>query len=167
MKKNEDIIKETAERNADTVYRLAYSQTKNRHDADDVFQEVFYRYVKKKPVFESLEHEKAWFIRVTLNLTKTQFKSFWKTKTAELTDNEDYGDSENGFDEKTVDRLYLQAALKKLPKKYRAVLHLFYYEELQTGEIADILQTSDCNVRKLLSRARKMLKEILEREALL
>lgn len=165
VKTNEDIIKEVSERNVDMVYRLAYSQTKNRHDADDVFQEVFYRYLKKRPVFESREHEKAWFIHVTLNLTKTQFKSFWKTKTAEFTENEDYGDSESGFDEKAVDRLYLQSALKKLPKKYRAVLHLFYYENLQTREIAEILQISDCNVRMLLSRARKMLKDILEREA--
>lgn len=165
MKKAEDIFKEVSERNADTVYRLAYSQTKNPHDADDVFQEVFYRYLKHRPEFESPEHEKAWFIRVTLNLTKTHFKSFWKTKTEELTETADYDGWESEFDGQAVDRIYLQTALKKLPKKYRAVLHLFYYEELQTRDIAKILKTSDVNTRMLLSRARKMLKEILEREA--
>ena len=56
-------------RNKDTVYRLARAGTKNPHDADDVFQEVFLRYLRKKPQFESEEHEKNWFIRVTVNCT--------------------------------------------------------------------------------------------------
>ena len=35
----------------------------NRHDADDIFQEVFLRYVRRGPVFASYEHGKAWFLR--------------------------------------------------------------------------------------------------------
>jgi RNA polymerase sigma-70 factor (ECF subfamily) len=34
---------------ADMVYKLAFAQVHNRTDADDVFQEVFLRYVRKKP----------------------------------------------------------------------------------------------------------------------
>jgi RNA polymerase sigma-70 factor (ECF subfamily) len=49
------------------VYRLAFARTGTKHDADDVFQEVFFRYVKKKPVFQDEEHRKAWLIRVTIN----------------------------------------------------------------------------------------------------
>ena len=44
----------------DMVYRLAYAQTRSRHDADDIFQEVFLQTVRKRPVFDSVEHEKAW-----------------------------------------------------------------------------------------------------------
>jgi len=36
----------TIKRNSDMVYRLAYSQMKNKNDADDVYQEVFLRYIK-------------------------------------------------------------------------------------------------------------------------
>ncbi len=162
---NEDTFKETLNRNSDLVYRLAFSQTKSQHDADDIYQEVFYRYLKRKPVFESEEHEKAWFIRVTLNCTKTEFKSFWKTRVFELSSVYESFLDETEFDETTVNQVYLQSALKKIPKKYRAVLHLFYYEEIETKDIAKILQISDSNVRMILSRARKMLKEILEREA--
>mgnify|MGYP002537126663 CR=1 FL=1 len=49
------------------VYRLAYAMTRSRSDADDVFQEVFLRYIRKPRRFESEEHRKAWFIRVTIN----------------------------------------------------------------------------------------------------
>lgn len=80
-------IIETIKKNSDMVYRLAFSQMKNKADADDVYQEVFLRFVNKKPSFCNENHEKAWFIRVTLNCAKTNLKSFWRTKTAELDEN--------------------------------------------------------------------------------
>ena len=58
----------------DMVYRLAYAQTRSRHDADDIFQEVFLQTVRKRPVFDSVEHEKAWLLRVTLNCLKSHWR---------------------------------------------------------------------------------------------
>ena len=49
-------------------YRLAFVQMKNKHDAEDVFQDVFLRYIAKPRIFESEEHRKAWLIRVTILL---------------------------------------------------------------------------------------------------
>lgn len=62
-----DEITEIITRNSHTVYRLAFAQMKNKNDADDVYQEVFYRFIRSAPVFDSPEHKKAWFIRVTLS----------------------------------------------------------------------------------------------------
>ncbi len=145
---------EVIRRNSDMVYRLAFSQMKNKDDADDVYQEVFCRYIKKKQKFESAEHEKAWFIRVTLNCSKTVLKFFWKTKISELDENMELID---------IEKKDLSHALLKLPKRYNAVLHLFYYEDLSVEEISEILKTSKANVRMLLTRSRRALKEILER----
>ena len=58
---------EIVARQGPRVYRLAFAQLRSKADAEDVFQEVFLRYVEKEPAFESQEHEKAWFLRVTLN----------------------------------------------------------------------------------------------------
>ncbi len=145
---------EVIRRNSDMVYRLAFSQMKNKDDADDVYQEVFCRYIKKKQKFESEEHEKAWFIRVTLNCSKTVLKSFWKTKISELDEN---------MELINIEKKDLSHALLKLPKRYNAVIHLFYYEDLSVEEISEILKTSKANVRMLLTRSRRALKEILER----
>ncbi|MBQ2973907.1 MAG: sigma-70 family RNA polymerase sigma factor [Clostridia bacterium] len=142
-------------RNSDMVYRLAFSQMKNKEDTDDVYQEVFLRYIKYRVDFKSPEHEKAWFIRVTLNCCKTVFSSFWRTKVTELDDN---------FETAEIDTDDLSYALEKLPKKYNAVLHLFYYEDLSVEDIAEILKISQPNVRMLLTRARRKLKEIIEKE---
>ena len=49
------------------VFRLALAHMKNKHDAEDVTQEVFLRYISKSRVFESEGHRRNWLIRVTLN----------------------------------------------------------------------------------------------------
>lgn len=52
---------------SDMVYRLAFARMGTKYDADEIFQEVFLRYLKKYPEFHDEEHEKAWFLRVTVN----------------------------------------------------------------------------------------------------
>lgn len=147
MKINQDTV---ISRQKDMVYRLAYSQCHQKDKADDIFQEVMYRYIKKKPVFHSFEHEKAWFIKVTLNCSKTFLMSFWNNKVEEIHD-EDLVIS--------MKKEYLSYYLHKLPQKYNAVLYLFYYEEYSTKEITDMLHLKDNHVRVLLNRALLQLKK--------
>ena len=54
----------------------------------------------------------------------------------------------------------LQAILS-LPKKYRLILHLYYYEDYDTKEIAGLLHMNEATVRTRLARGRKILKEVL------
>lgn len=146
-------MEEVIQREKDLVYRLAFSQCHQKDQADDIFQNVMYRYLKRKPTFESLEHEKAWFIRVTLNCSKTSLKSFWNNKIEEI-DEQTYI-----FEKKEID---LTPYLNKLPKKYNAVLYLFYYEGYSTKEMAKLLHIKENNVRVLLSRARNQLRREIE-----
>ena len=54
--------------------------------------------------------------------------------------------------------------VKRLPFKYRMVVHLFYYEEMSIEEIADSLNLKPSNVRTRLTRARRMLKDLLKED---
>lgn len=146
-------MEEVIQREKDLVYRLAFSQCHQKDQADDIFQNVMYRYLKRKPTFESSEHEKAWFIRVTLNCSKTSLKSFWNNRVEEI-DEQAYI-----FEKKEID---LTPYLNKLPKKYNAVLYLFYYEGYSTKEIAKLLHIKENNVRVLLNRARNQLRKEIE-----
>ena len=134
-------MEEVIQREKDLVYRLAFSQCHQKDQADDIFQNVMYRYMKRKPVFESLEHEKAWFIRVTLN------------KVDEI-DEQTYI-----FEKQEID---LTPYLNKLSKKYNVVLYLFYYEGYSTKEMAELLHIKENNVRVLLNRARNQLRKEIE-----
>ena len=146
-------MEEVIQREKDLVYRLAFSQCHQKDQADDIFQNVMYRYLKRKPNFESSEHEKAWFIRVTLNCSKTSLKSFWNNRVEEI-DEQAYI-----FEKKEID---LTPYLNKLPKKYNAVLYLFYYEGYSTKEMAKLLHIKENNVRVLLNRARNQLRKEIE-----
>lgn len=73
--RSDDSIETTIKENASTVYKLAYARMRNQSDAEDVFQEVFLRLVRRRPVFESKEHEKAWLIRVTSDLFRSCIQS--------------------------------------------------------------------------------------------
>ena len=57
---------------------------KNYADTEDIFQTVFLKYVLSSVLFESEEHEKAWFIRVTINACKDLLKSFFRSRTISL-----------------------------------------------------------------------------------
>lgn len=147
------------------VYRLAYSMVKNREDADDIHQEVFMRYLKYKPCFENLEHEKAWFIRVTVNQCKNWWKTAWKRRVVSLHEYEEESGDLADFEsaEEKMESGIIET-VKKLPQKYRIVIHLFYYEQLSVQEIADSLGMKAVTVRTWLTRARKKLSEMLKEE---
>ncbi|RFZ77664.1 sigma-70 family RNA polymerase sigma factor [Lacrimispora amygdalina] len=140
---------------SDMVYRLAFARTGTKHDADDVFQEVFLRYVKKKPVFVDEEHRKAWLIRVTINCSNNFWSSLWNKKTQELND-------EILFETKESINIYSE--LQQLPPKYREVIHLFYYENMSLEEISLALNRKNSTIRTQLTRARAMLKKFIKEE---
>ena len=149
-----EVDKHTAvEKYFDTVYRLALSQTKDAQRADDVLQEVFLRYIRTDKPFESEEHIKAWLIRVTINCAKSSFTNSWYKKTVPLTE-------DIAFEIPEQEELYNIVA--KLPKKYRTVIHLFYYEDLSVKEIAEITKSKESTVKSQLHRGREMLKSMLE-----
>ena len=145
----------TIRRCADTVYRLAYSYTRNRADADDLFQEVFLRYLRARPVFRDAEHEKAWFIRVTVNRARSFFHSAWRRRTQPL-------DSWAG--EVTGEERALDEALSCLKQPDRLVIHLHYYEGYSTEEIGALIGKKPSSVRSQLTRARARLRELLTEE---
>lgn len=154
--KNNLDIDEIIDKYADMVYRIALTQMKNVHDAQDIFQEVFLRLVKNIEHIQSEEHLKSWLIRVTLNCSKTNLMSGWRKHTQPLEEEQ----NQIAFETKEQSDLYIH--LQKLPKKYRTVLYLFYYEELSIKEICEISGQKESTVKSQLSRARSMLKEKLE-----
>lgn len=141
----------------DMVYRVAFSYTKNKMDAEDVAQDVFLKLLSAHPTFENAAHEKAWLLRVTINFSKNRLKSFWHTKTGALSDTLPYQDCPD------EDSGVLQAVLS-LPAMQRLAVYLFYYEGYSTAEIAPLIQKKEATVRSLLHRARAALKDQLKED---
>ena len=146
-------LEEAMERYQTMVFRLAYSYTRSRSDAQDMCQEVFLRYYSRRPIFASEEHRRAWLLRVTVNRCKSLLGSWWHRRTVPLDDRIPMPEPEYQW---------LDEALRQLPEKDRLVIHLFYYEDCSTREIARLMRTSEGAVRTRLTRARQHLGEILK-----
>ena len=67
----------------DMIYRLALQRTRNRADAEDVLQDVFFRCLRRAPEFESREHQKAWLIRAALNSSNSLLSSAFRRHRAD------------------------------------------------------------------------------------
>lgn len=136
------------------VYRLAYSYTKNKSDTDDIAQNVFIKLYKHKDILK-LDNDdiKKWLFKVTINECKSLFLSHWRIKVS-LFDDKDIKVSDSNND--------LLDVIANLNKKERIIVFLHYYEGYKIKEIAEMMKLSEVNVKVLLSRTRKKLKNMME-----
>lgn len=149
----EEYLKNIIDTYSDMVYRIALTRCANKENAEDVFQDVFLKFSEKNPKFQSKEHEKAWFIRVTINLTKNLYNSAWNKKVEELDEN-------IVFESKEENDVFTEVL--SLPQNYKTVIYLFYYEGYKVKEISEMINSSENTVKTWLSRGRDALKEKLE-----
>lgn len=143
------------DRYADLVRRVCMIHLKNHADTEDIFQTVFLKYVTGTTEFESEEHEKAWFIRVTINACKDLLRSFFRSRTVSLDDLLEQPDQVPEDHRKVLE------AVLALPDKYRDVVYLHYYEGYTAPEIGTILHKNPNTVYTLLTRARDELRKML------
>ena len=143
------------DRYADLVRRVCMIHLKNHADTEDIFQTVFLKYVTGTTEFESEEHEKAWFIRVTINACKDLLRSFFRSRTVSLDDLLEQPD------QVPEDYREVLEAVLALPDKYRDVVYLHYYEGYTAPEIGTILHKNPNTVYTLLIRARDELRKML------
>ena len=136
---------------AQDVFRLALSYLYHSQDAEDVCHSVFLTLVEKDvALFPG--SEKAWLLKCTANACKDLIKSLWKQNRDDLNENIVFLDARDRE---------LWAVVGTLPPKYRAVVHLYYYEGYNQEEIAKILGITRTAVQTRMQRARKLLEKEL------
>ena len=150
--RSEQDVNTTIEQYADTIARLCMVYLKNPADSEDISQTVFLKYALCDTVFESEEHKKAWLIRVTVNACRDLLKSFFHSRTVPL-DSLLQCPAELPQDNREV----LEAVLA-LPKQYREVIYLHFYEGYTAPEIGKLLKKNTNTVYTLLRRAKEILK---------
>lgn len=149
-------VRNLIEKYSDMVMKIAYQNSFNKSDSEDIVQEVFIKLIKNlETLGNNEEHIKAWIIRVTINVSKDYNKSSWNKKVCELIDNQ----SDYYFQ---TEEIGIFKELAKLKPVYRNTIYLYYYEGYKINEIAGILNLNENTVSSNLTRARKKLKGILE-----
>lgn len=141
---------EVYDKYANPLFRLAYSMVLSSHDAEDIVHDVYAKYFTKLPHFRDEEHEKAWFLRVTVNqchdfARKQKHRTY--TPLEEVITMAD-----------TKEDLGVLPAIFALDEKYKVVLLLHYFEGYSVEEIALALKLSVSAIKMRLSRGREQLK---------
>jgi RNA polymerase sigma-70 factor (ECF subfamily) len=157
----EQVVQEHSPR----VYRLAYRLTGNRHDAEDLTQEVFVRVFRSLSSYTPGTFE-GWLHRITTNLFLDQVRRKQRIRFDALPD--DAGDRlagsdpgpERAWEHNNLDH-DVQAALDTLPPEFRAAVVLCDIEGLSYEEIAATLDVKLGTVRSRIHRGRAALRQAL------
>lgn len=155
---NEQLFETVYSNYADMVYRLALSYLNHKEDAEDVVQDVFTKYMCGLHFPMDKEHEKAWFIRVTINQCHDSLRRRKHRTHTSLEETENLP----GYEQEMP--FMLQETLQNLPEKYKSVIILHYLEGFSVQEIAKICRISVSATKMRLSRGREILKNELEKE---
>lgn len=148
------------EKHFNMVWHICLAYMKNPNDAEDALQETFLRFLRNKKEFSEKkaiskeEQEKAWLIVVAKNVCKNLLKSWWRK-------NEPYEDYESVFKLPPYEIDTTLAAVMELPDKYKVPIYLYYYQDYNSNQIAELLHKPKSTIRNYLSSARKLLKDII------
>lgn len=136
------------------VFRIAMVNLGNKEDAEETMQEAFYKLLYKSPEFKDEEHEKAWLIKVTVNLCRDILRSVWQKRVVKMDDIETYyGDPYDSNISKDI---------VQLPTKYKTVIYLYYFEDYSIKQISEVLKIKESATKMRLQRGRQLLKIELE-----
>lgn len=138
--------------------------------AEELMEDTFVRLYVKKPRFSGNSSFKTWLYAIGRNVAREHIRKEAKRKAVPLEDHP--GLTDQTFDPEqsyfqNEENVQLYAAMRRLKPEYCQVLWLQYFEELRDKEIARIMKKTPNNVSVLLHRAKKALKDELEKEGVL
>lgn len=131
---------------ADMIRRICFLYLRRREDVEDIFQDVFLKYMQRSEPFENADHEKAWLLRVAINCCKDLLGSFWHNRILPLNDELMAAVPAESHD--------LLDAVLRLPANERVAIYLFYYEGYSVSEISRIQNQKANTIYSHLHRAR-------------
>ncbi|MFJ7839528.1 sigma-70 family RNA polymerase sigma factor [Lysinibacillus sphaericus] len=150
----------------DELVRLAFSYVKDTEIAKDMVQNTFIKCYKNVDTFRYDAQIKTWLYRIAINECKDYLKS-WHFKMVQVKSFiHETAKSIYPSTEKTVIDKYNNEELKdtifSLPKVYREVVYLYYYESLKTDEIAEVFDIPMNTVKTRLRRAKQRLESMIK-----
>lgn len=154
------------------LFRVAYSILRNHHDAEDAVQECFLRVLKYQKRLSEVRNLKTWLARIawTVALDRRAPQAMVSLNAVSLTDEgsepllDQLRADSRAPDEQAAEgqlKRLLEQLVPALPEELRHPLELSTVQELNSSEIAEVLNIPESSVRTRLMRARKLLKEKL------
>ena len=143
-------------RHAAKILGYVQAKIKNTEKAHDIFQEIFVKIHRSKHLYNKNLPVLPWIFTITKN---TLIDSVRKNKNESM--QTEFADTLHSLPEDTSRGLELGGILHGLPPPQKQALELRFFEEKTFAEIALVLNTSPLNVRQLVSRGLKRLRNFV------
>ena len=137
------------------------------HTAEELTEDTFVKIVTKKPKFSGKSSFKTWLYAIGRNVTLDFLRKRSKLKEVSAEECINLTAEESDFEKaflKEERKIILHKTMCRLKPEYRQVLQLIYFENFSNKEVSTVMKKSVHNVEVLVSRARKALKQELEKE---
>lgn len=142
------------------LMRMCYLYLHDEDLARDAVQETFLKAYKGLDRFRGECSEKTWLMRIAMNTCRDMQRSGWFRHMDRRITPDQLPEATVSADEEDVE---LTMAVMALPKKYREVVMLYYYQDMSVVEVAQALGIAQSSVSGRLKLAREKLRAALER----
>ena len=160
-----DELEATVRDQARLVYKIAYSVLRNHHDAEDVAQETFLRFLRQRKRWAEIRDRRAWLASVAWRVALDRRRSPVEITLEDAAEVVGKLRADGaGVDEIAASRQMmslLERLVSSLPRDLREALILSATEELTSVEISQVLGIPEGSVRTRLLRGREILREKL------
>lgn len=141
------------------ILRLCCAYLRDLSMAEDAVQETFLKAYRGLDAFQGTSSEKTWLIRIAINVCNDMRRSAWFRLIDSRIDVERLQIPK--WEQNDVS-IALMMEIMRLPRKYMEAILLYYYEDLNVAEMAQLLGVSGTVISRRLKKAREMLKEMLK-----
>ena len=143
------------------LYRIALALVGNKNDAEDILQEAYCKLWNKRMTLQGIQNPEAFSVTLIKNMCIDFLRSPQANRYEEQIETVHiaYESSPDKDMERTEDVETVKQLIDKLPENQKMVIKLCGLEDCSMKEIEDITSFTGTNVRTLLSRARKTIKE--------
>lgn len=140
------------------IYRVARGILSNEHDIEDAIQNTIIKAYEKINTLKKNEFFRTWLVRILINECNEIIRMNKRVVSINESNHEErYNDCYENID--------LTKAINSLSEELRVTTVLFYFEDMSIKDIASILNIPNGTVRSRLSRARKILREVIGEDA--
>ena len=163
LKGDESSLNDLVEMYGDKLMLFINSFVGNLSMAEEIMEDVFMELIVKKHHFKGESSFKTYLFQIGRNKALNEIK---RNKRCTYIEEKEVEDEKKLEDEmiKTEEQKHIHEALLKLPKDYKTVLYLLYFEDMSYEEIEKVMRKNNKQIKNLAYRARQSLKEILEKE---
>ena len=160
--KKKQLFTEIYNKNCDSILRLCYMYLKDRELSKDATQETFLKAYRKFNSFREESSINTWLTSIAINTCKNIIRKTKHTQTDILLSEVEYQLKTSVTD--SDESINVSEAVASLPNKYKEVILLRYYRDLQIKDISEILSLPQTTVNYRLLKAKALLKDTLKED---